>query len=727
MNTRLNRYPQPNSRRSSRRENGAALLLTLLVLTLFSLGLLLQDLRHAQLSQHHARLHLDQLTLHHAREALLGSAVSYRDTHANEVHGYLRCPELSGNKGESASPCGSRDVSSLGRLPWKTLGLPVLRDHAGECLWYVVAGRAKNNPKTTLLNWDTPGQFVLRDESDNILAGSNPHDQPWAVIFSAGFAIDQQSRAADADSAAGECGGSKLASAYLESIDGDGASLGSAQAITTIRLTATQDNNDRAVWLNSHDIFQRVMRRQDFAQDIERLLNDLAACLGNWPADSLPTTSATYKGLQDAVTRCPAASLNLDNNFRAHWEEQLLYTRPPSAAQVQFIEQTQMPAQTQTHCAAVLLFGGQRTAGQSRLDNNEKNDPAMYLEDDNAHLFPASGLYHGSYHFDANHPSRDLLRCIRALPPQIQQISLAGHMDEFQAIGDTVSKKKVDAATPPTDTGVPILSGKSQVIFSPASPAFPAESGASCLWYPQPLPLAGKRWRMYHSFRFDYSDTYATASNQRGFDRGKGYTLQLLRGDLGAPEHCGSLHNMGALDANDAHGAISILIETDVHADSAHNDPNGNHSAILLNGNLRHEQALGNDCNGQVSGCRHTPASTFEDTPMAMHNQRVEIHTNCTADCSHCPSGEPAGVQTEDAGTHALIKVWIDCQDCMSIQSDLPAERTPSLSRCIVLPPELHTSYFGFTGGFLSAAALEPAKAAPEQGVALGNFYLGIE
>lgn len=695
-------------------ESGAALLAMLLILTLFSVTYAVRFFHGTELAEHNARQRIDHAALNHAKEALIGSAIAYRDTHPDEVFGYLRCPDLTNEKGEAAAPCGARDISSLGRLPWKTLGLPALRDHAGECLWYAVSGRAKNNPKTTIFNWDTTGQFIVRDAAGNILAGASPHERPLALILAPGFVTGSQSRPEPSPppDPPSECGGSAWASSYLESLaspNGDitPITLGASKTQTT--PAAAGSNNDAAAWITSDDLFRRIMQRRDFGSDIDGLLDDFAACLGNWKHADLPAASATAKGLLDAATLCPPAALDRENNVRSNWEEQLLYAKPAIAAKMQ------SDGAIHDGCDAILLFGGMRTAQQSRTDDSEKNNPAMYLEDGNAALFPGSGLYIGGHGFAPNAPSRDLLRCIRSLPPHMQQISLAGNLDEFLVIGAGLDKKKDRPVTPANPA---TRSGKSGVAFS-GSDAL----AAGCLWYPQQLPLAGRRWRIYYSFRFELSDTYATTASKTAPDRGKGFTLQLVRGDRGAPDNCGPLSGMGVLDAADPRGVPSVLIETDVHQDGAHNDPAGNHSAILLDGNLTHDTTPDTLCDASVSGCRHTPASRFEDSPMATHNQRIEIHTGCDGNCSNC---DPAA-HGSSGRAHARIRMWIDCRQCFGIQADLPASQPASLARCIALPAKLETAYFGFTGGFLPPPAGSPGNSAPRQGVSIGNFYLGIE
>ena len=81
-----------------------------------------------------------------AREAL----IAYASDHAISAWvgpGYLPCPDLD-DDGWAEATCGSQSGDSgqeerLGRLPWKTLGLPDLRDGYGERLWYAVSSKYK--------------------------------------------------------------------------------------------------------------------------------------------------------------------------------------------------------------------------------------------------------------------------------------------------------------------------------------------------------------------------------------------------------------------------------------------------------------------------------------------------------------------------------------------------------------------------------------------------------
>src|SRR6185436_20415405 len=77
------------------------------------------------------------LALGQARDALIARA-------AMDVNrpGSLPCPDTD-NDGAAELFAGVNCPAYVGRLPWRTLGLPDLRDGAGERLWYAVSTRHK--------------------------------------------------------------------------------------------------------------------------------------------------------------------------------------------------------------------------------------------------------------------------------------------------------------------------------------------------------------------------------------------------------------------------------------------------------------------------------------------------------------------------------------------------------------------------------------------------------
>jgi hypothetical protein len=129
---------------ASARQHGGAmpLFLAVLALALASAGAL--ALSAASTEQHRQRAR--DRALAQAREALLAHAAD-RPIDARVGPGYLPCPDLD-DDGWAEATCGSLtghlgQEERLGRLPWKTLGLPDLRDGYGERLWYAVSTRYK--------------------------------------------------------------------------------------------------------------------------------------------------------------------------------------------------------------------------------------------------------------------------------------------------------------------------------------------------------------------------------------------------------------------------------------------------------------------------------------------------------------------------------------------------------------------------------------------------------
>jgi hypothetical protein len=140
-----------------------------------------------------------------AKAALIGFAVGNRLDLVGPTPrvGDLPCPDLV-NDGTSGSSCSNGGGTTLGRLPWKSMGLPDLRDGNGERLWYAVTDNFKNNPAIGTLNSDSRGGITVFDRSGNrIHDGSNP--DPFtpsgviAVIIAPGPVLQRQGAAAAQD------------------------------------------------------------------------------------------------------------------------------------------------------------------------------------------------------------------------------------------------------------------------------------------------------------------------------------------------------------------------------------------------------------------------------------------------------------------------------------------------------------------------------------------------
>lgn len=670
-------------------QRGASLLIFTLVLISALLGFFLNRLNSVTFSTERDQITSDALA--QAKEALIGFAATYRDTHPDggnhndKPFGYLPCPDTD-NDGISDS-CGVTDVSLVGRLPWKTLGLPPLRDGSGECLWYAVSGFAKDTPKTAVFNWDTPGQFIVQDAAGTTLAGATAHERPLAVILAPRPALGAQTRTS---AGASECGGSNTPADYLEGVG----ALGTGN--TTLTLASDDSirngtNNDRGLWISSQEIFDRIKKRQDFASDITTLLDKLKNELDGMPAASLPTGLTTIL----SAPGCPLAdtvSDQKDGYFRCNWSDNLKYfaspPAPPSPVTI-----------NGASCNAVLFFSGERVAGQNRATAADKLIVGNYLEGTSSTIFSTGGSYSTSETFNAKLPGTDLSRCIQGLPAGSTQKSFAADFAAFAEAGPGGGAAVTPDATNKT------------VAIADAS-----GSGNGCFWLTSALPLAGRTLRSYYEFQFSYPDTFALGALVS--DRGNGFTLQLVRGDIPdalgnpmAPNICGTESNMGALSVSpinysDFWSDRSFIFETDVHRDTTRGDPAGNHTAIMLNGTTNHTLSgdfpLNAACNGTSNGCLHSPANKFEESPTPLrHNQRVEIHTGCDSACTSCT---PANYLTK---TYAKISAWVDCVDCVNISTDFHASEliTAAENRDFSAPGSWTGSNWAVAAGVLSHVA----------------------
>lgn len=183
--------PIPANLRLKSNQGGAALLIAMLILVLGLVTLL--TFRSERKGPEMEAERKTTLALAQAKAALLGYAAGLDISSIGPRPGDLPCPDLN-NDGLADTSCGNAAGTSgqdlrLGRLPWKTLGLPDLRDGYGERLWYAVSNNFKKNTRTSMLNSDTPGTITVRDTSGNIVLDGSGATGATAVVFSPGLAI----------------------------------------------------------------------------------------------------------------------------------------------------------------------------------------------------------------------------------------------------------------------------------------------------------------------------------------------------------------------------------------------------------------------------------------------------------------------------------------------------------------------------------------------------------
>lgn len=174
------------------RQRGAALLLLLMLIGVGVLAVFVTGLNRA--TQQLERDRITNEALAQAKAALIGYAASV-DLSGSKRPGDLPCPDNHplGDPMEG-TPSLSCNISilSLGRLPWKKLGLPDLRDGSGERLWYAVSVNFKNDPRAGTLNSDTSGTITVRDPSGSIINDGTNLTAAIAVVIAPGSVLTRQ-------------------------------------------------------------------------------------------------------------------------------------------------------------------------------------------------------------------------------------------------------------------------------------------------------------------------------------------------------------------------------------------------------------------------------------------------------------------------------------------------------------------------------------------------------
>ncbi|CAG4884236.1 conserved protein of unknown function [Georgfuchsia toluolica] len=380
----MRRHISPHSAGRSQ-QRGYALLIMLVLVTMGILFTLVSQLD--VVSMKWGRSQNTQATLLQAKEALIGYAATYRDTHAGEVFGYLPCPDADGDGAAETSntdgTCGGSDQAVVGLLPYKTLGLGDLRDASGECLWYAVSpGQKASMNKVEPMNWDTRGQIkifdsdgttVLADPADGIEGGA------VAVIFAASppLTVNATGRGGNSNNVCGN-NGKAVWAAYLESaaFDSNGNSTASPLIVTRGTIDGVS-NNDQITWITPKEIFDRVKKRSDqggvnalstaAATSLTAKINtDLVTSAA--PASALPATDyATISGptpYAGYVGTLPSLTISSDpnnilNTFLDNWSNQYRYVVCSNLCGYCLNVGGQS-------CNGALLFGAENPAGGPR-------------------------------------------------------------------------------------------------------------------------------------------------------------------------------------------------------------------------------------------------------------------------------------------------------------------------------------------------------------------------
>jgi len=353
--------------RSAVSQHGQALIIVLVLL-----GMSVAVFVYNFVSPAAINIERDKITnaaLAQAREALIGRAAS-----DNNRPGSLPCPDLITNiPGTNVPNDGVADLlignecpSYIGRLPWRTLGLPDPRDSSGERLWYAFSRTFRDDDSAQPINSDTVGQLTVN-------VGSATLSGVIAVVFAPGATVGSQVRdAANVNAVAN----------YLEG----GNETSGTTTFTTGAVSATF--NDKLLAITSDGLFPVVEMR--VAREARAVLQAFYSANGFFPfanAYSDMSYGCTNNQYSDRIPRiftdnCKVNPADLDWKdaawppwfFNNNWHQVLFYAvaskcaqpaSPSCSAPGSLLTVNNMPPPN-NNIQAIIITPGRGFAGQTR-------------------------------------------------------------------------------------------------------------------------------------------------------------------------------------------------------------------------------------------------------------------------------------------------------------------------------------------------------------------------
>jgi hypothetical protein len=271
-------------------QQGAALLIMLVIMVVGIAAITTTSLNSISLKI--SRQNDSSAALAQAKEALIGSAASYPD-----FPGSLPCPDTDDDGISDAGGGGAECPSYIGRLPWKTLGLPDLRDSSGERLWYTLSNTVRRYDAVHPLNSDTQGTLTI--------TGVQAANKIIAIVFAPGSPLNHQNRSRIAltpctSTATSPDKGYLCANNYLESTNPQKSSKTSGGQLNTNyeMNTETSTFNDQLLFITHEQLFTPVEMR--IAREIKTCLDSYAVTMGGLYPWAVPVTQVYFSGVIDS-------------------------------------------------------------------------------------------------------------------------------------------------------------------------------------------------------------------------------------------------------------------------------------------------------------------------------------------------------------------------------------------------------------------------------------------
>jgi len=351
------------------RQHGAALMVMLVIMIIGAAAILVSALSSSSLQIERDRTTADALAK--AKAALIGRAVADITS-----PGSLPCPDIddTGIAQSTVGQPGGNCPNYIGRLPWKTLGLPDLRDGSGERLWYALSPNFRDYVSLNPINSDSQGTLTI--------SGTSTASNVIAIVFSPSATLSGQSRSSTQTASCTTTGttvaNSLCATNYLE---GSNANLSTAATPNTAFQTAASSStfNDEMINITHDALFQPVETR--IAREAKKCLDAYAADSTNtyhrypWAASDIDTS---YTGSYNTLFgRIPVIPITTTQNIDATATTMLTALSNLQAALNAY------STNNNTSTKAALLSAGQTLAtAADNADNNPGTfQPYNYLTD----------------------------------------------------------------------------------------------------------------------------------------------------------------------------------------------------------------------------------------------------------------------------------------------------------------------------------------------------------
>lgn len=255
-------------------QHGAALMVMVVIIVLGAATFLLSSLTTTALKN--SRQEATSAALAQAKDALIGRAAS-----DDNMPGSLPCPDTD-DDGSAELLSGNNCPSYVGRLPWRTLKLPDLRDGSGERLWYALSTGFRDDASARPLNSNTKGTLLVYN-ADGVSLQTQAGYSAVAVIFSPGSPLGSQTRntATEQSNAAN----------YLDIANSQNNSSASGPFIAGAK---SESFNDQLLFITTMNLIPLVEQR--VAGEVKQALTKYYSVNGYYPwADNIAWGSDNYR------------------------------------------------------------------------------------------------------------------------------------------------------------------------------------------------------------------------------------------------------------------------------------------------------------------------------------------------------------------------------------------------------------------------------------------------